>query len=260
MADLDLGKQVGPLPLGAWFVVVAGGLGIALYSRNNAVDDSPFVVDDTSTTPGVGTGEVGGFISTQPTNDIPPVAITDNDTYGKAAINYLIAQGYNPAWAYSAITKALAGGQGDNKLSVREYALWSSALVRLGSPPFPVNIPPPTSIPGPVKNPGDTKHRYQNNPKKPGRCKICGRGRYNGIHKLDTGVPFPGTFRYAIVTPRGLPGSTLKSLSQIYYKTTTRWHDIYDANRAGKRRNDGTPGLIEDPNRLHPGWRLIIPR
>jgi hypothetical protein len=55
MSSLDLSKQVGPLPLGAWLAVVAGGLGIAWYTRRNTTAD-PAPVVDTSGINGVGDG------------------------------------------------------------------------------------------------------------------------------------------------------------------------------------------------------------
>ena len=157
MADIDFGKQVGPLPLGAWVAVIAGGLGIALYSRNSGTVEAPVsVVEDTGGTAGVGTGDVGGWTVTQPptaTPDPGTSAPTTNDEWGNKAINYLIAQNYEPSWSYSAITKALAGGTGDNMLSVREYALWNVALRALGAPPYPVSIPPPSPLPQPQPPP-----------------------------------------------------------------------------------------------------------
>ena len=45
---IDFGKQIGPLPLGAWIVVVGGGLGIAVWNRKNGSNDAPIPVEDTS--------------------------------------------------------------------------------------------------------------------------------------------------------------------------------------------------------------------
>ena len=267
-SGLDLGKQIGPLPLGAWFAVVAGGLGIAAYSRNSAVDTTtPEIVDDTGTTPGVGTGAVGGWdgawTQTQPGNVYQEPQITDNEAWGKAAINWLIAQGYNPAWSYAAITKALAGGRGDSKLSVREYSLWNAALRHMGAPPYPVDIPPPSNVPTPKPTPKPKKHTFVDRNPRNGRCDICNKSRYDfSVHYASANIahPTPGSFRYATVAPKPLPGSTLSSLAQIYYKDRTKWHKIYEANQYGKRRADGTPGLIRDAHNLRPGWRLIVPR
>ena len=61
---MDLGRQYGPLPLGAWVAVVGGGLGIALYTRSR---DKPTVnVEDGSGVPGVGTGGTSTWISNNP--------------------------------------------------------------------------------------------------------------------------------------------------------------------------------------------------
>lgn len=156
---MDLGKQVGPLPLGAWIVVVAGGLGIAVWQRNTGNSD-PTPVEDTSGTPGVGTGDgmVGvtplpGYGNTPSTGT--GVTYDTNEAWGQAAINWLIAQGYQPGLASSAITKALNGGQdvSGNKMSIAEWSLWTLALTKFGSPPTPVNVPPPSSVPGPVTQP-----------------------------------------------------------------------------------------------------------
>lgn len=153
-SGIDFGKQVGPLPLGAWVVVVAGGLGIAIYTRKSGTSNEPTVVEDTSGDPGVGEGGIpGGFIPVNPpTSGSSEITYESNEAWGQAAITYLIAQGYNAALASSAITKALAGGVDidGNKMSIQEWSLWSLALAKLGSPPYPVNVAPPTSVPGPV--------------------------------------------------------------------------------------------------------------
>lgn len=150
MAGVDLGKQVGPLPLGAWVAVVAGGLGIAIYTRRQSnANSEPAIVDDTSGTPGVGVGGSGMYTDLTPVVTPPTAAsYTDNDSWGQAAINRLTAMGYNSGQVYSAITKALAGGSGDNQLSVSEYAIWSEAVRVLQAPPTPIAIPtPPTNTP-----------------------------------------------------------------------------------------------------------------
>lgn len=234
----DFGKQIGPLPLGAWIAVVAGGLGIAYYSRNSGsggVTDAG-VVDDTGTPDGVADGTVGGWEATSPDNSATDTnTITDNDSWGNAAINWLIANGYDPAWSYSAITKALAGGRGENRLSVREYALWRAALRHLGSPPTPITIPPPSPI-SPPKGGGP-------------------KGGGGGPHQTPPTKPRPKVFSIRI-----LPGMTLKGLANRYYGNPNAWHRIFDANRVGQKRADGTPGILKNPNaKLPVGKRLIIP-
>ena len=156
MADIDFGKQIGPLPLGAWIVVVGGGLGIALWSRQqNAAP--PVEVVDTGGVPGVGDGGSGSWvdIGKPPTDSTSPIGYATNEAWGQAAINWLIAQGYAPGMASAAITKALAGGEdiSGNKMSIQEWSLWTLALRQFGSPPQPVNVSPPSSVPGPVTPP-----------------------------------------------------------------------------------------------------------
>jgi hypothetical protein len=153
-SGIDLGKQVGPLPLGAWVAVVGAGLGVALYTRRQSQGATdPTVVEDTSGVPGVGTGVNGMWtdVTPVPPSDTPTV-YTDNDSWGRAAIDRLVADGYQPAQVYSAITKALAGGTGDNALSVSEFAIWARALILLHTPPTPVGVPAPS----PTGPPGTT--------------------------------------------------------------------------------------------------------
>lgn len=233
MAMPDLGKQIGPLPLGAWIAVVAGGLGIAYYTRNSGGGGTTDggVVDDTGTPDGVADGSVGGWEPTQPDNTGVDAPITDNDSWGNAAINWLIAQGYDPGWSYSAITKALAGGRGENRLSVREYALWRAALRHLGAPPVPITIPPPS----PIHKPKGGGGGHQTPPTKP-----------------------PVNRGYIVI--RITPGMTLKSLANRFYGNPNAWDRIYQANRVGHKRADGTPGILQNPNAKLPlGKRLIIP-
>jgi hypothetical protein len=237
---VDLGKQVGPLPLGAWFIVVGSGLGLAYYGYRNQ-DSKPVVVDDVSGDPGVGDGTTGGWIQTgppAPTTTGPAPAITTNEEWGVQAINWLIGQGYPASVSDSAIRKYLAGNE--PKPSVQEYTLQGIALRRFGSPPQPlppgVNDPP-SSTPPPVgtKPPPVTKP-----PPKPA----------------------PSTKpKYRYYTVKGWPakGSTLWGISEIYYGKGSDYGRIYNANRSGKRRADGKMGMISNPKLIRPGWVLLIP-
>lgn len=204
MADLDMGKQIGPLPLGAWIAVVAGGLGIALYSRNSGTVE-PYVVEDTGGTrlvDPVGDGSVGGWVSTSPSAPAAPDSglVLDNDTWGRKAIDYLIAQGYNAADSYSAITTALSGEQ----VTVTGYSLWGAALRGIGAPPFPVLVLPPSAVPtvgytdevqsaptsgatgagttGAATSPANTQHAWTPKSAINPKCKICGRWRNTWVH------------------------------------------------------------------------------
>lgn len=138
---LNLGKQVGPLPLGAWFVVVIAGVGIALYARQQSVTNEPVEVPDTSGDPGVGTGAVGGWVPTTPGAQSPIQGKpTTNEEWARAAIDHLIAMRYPPTDADAAIRSYIGGAQ----LSVSQSSLVAIALAALGSPPQPL---PPTETP-----------------------------------------------------------------------------------------------------------------
>lgn len=159
MAGVDLGKQVGPLPLGAWVVVVGGGLGIALYTRRQSAVPTEIGVD-TSGDAGVGTGAVGGFVPTSP-NPVAPVATpTTNEQWGVMVTNGLIAKNYPPTTVDSMVRKYLAGIT--STMSPAEFALLSVALAQFGSPPqvLPPDDSPPASTPPPTTTPVPAKPKY----------------------------------------------------------------------------------------------------
>lgn len=241
MAGLDLGKQVGPLPLGAWIVVVGGGLGIALYTRNSG--SAPEVVEDTSGEPGVGVGGSGQWTDVTPTtpatNTDPRAAVVDNDTWAVYVMGVLIGRyNYDPLLVDSAIRKYISG----SKLSATEYTIVREAIKIMVPPnPLPADdntttptptkpIPtPPKTVPGPVKP----------KPKPPANQKPQARP----------------TARYYTVKR----GDTLWGISKRYYGTGTRFMTIFNANRKGKKLPDGTAGKISNPSLIQPGWRLHIP-
>src|SRR6201989_1504914 len=139
---LDLGKQMGPLPLGAWVVVVGGGLGIAYYTKTHstpAATADPSI--DTSGQPGVGDGTVGGWIPTSPAtagtgdNVAGTTAPTTNDEWAYQAKQFLIGKGYPATTVQSAIDKYVGG----ITPSIQEYTLVGIALAAIG--PLPQTLP-----------------------------------------------------------------------------------------------------------------------
>src|SRR3954469_23196076 len=225
---VDLGKQVGPLPVGAWIVVVGSGLGLAYYGYRQQEQPKVSEVDNTSGDAGVGTGAVGGWIQTNPqASDTIDVAVTTNEQWGVRAINWLIAQGYPSAVSDSAIRKYLAGN--DPKPSIQEFTLQGIALSRFGSPPQPLPPSanePPVSTPPPVTTPPPVK----------------------------TNPPPSTKARYYTVKAWPAKGSTLWGIAEIYYSQGNEWSRIFNANMAGKRRSDGKTGMITNPNLIRPGW------
>lgn len=238
MAGMDLAKPVGPLPLGAWIVVVGAGLGIGYLNRGRTSQAAPAATADsprdTSGVPGVGAGGSGMVwqnVAPTGSDSVANQTPVTNEEWGKKAVNYLIAEGYDPAVADAAIRKYMTA---DQQLGAQEYTLIKIALSKLGSPPVPL---PPPLFPAPVipkaPDPVPTPTPVPNTPKP---------------------VPAPNAIKYYTVKS----GDTLYSISSYYY-TSPNWAWIYNANRAGTRRADGSMGFIVNPNLILPGWTLIIP-
>lgn len=227
---VDLGREIGPLPLGAWIAVVAGGLGIAFYSRSQQTTVIDVPVESGNGVPGVGEGT--GWIAVPPPTSAPPGAPepATNDEWGRLAISRMIAIGYDPAAVDTAVRKYL----GADALNAQEYAIIREALRLLGSPPIPLPAPPPAPvIPGPTPTPTPTP------PPAPS--------------------PVPQGIRIHVVTPWNTRGSTLSGIAQIYYGDASRWPEIFNANRKGTRRPDGSPGFISNPHYLRPADRVYVP-
>ena len=233
---LDLGKQIGPLPMGAWMAVVAGGLGIALWSKQNRDGDSDEteVVEDVSGAEGVGTGP--SWTAVPPPSFAPGgAAYESNEAWGQAAVNYLIGQGYPPGEAHAAISKALAGGEdiNGNKMSLKEWTLWTMALLKLGSPPYPVVVTPPGNLPGPVTPPPD-----DTTPPPP--------------------PPGPGTTtvppHHSVVAKRG------DNISKIASKYGKSWQETWAFNL--KWRNAATAAIMRarGPNLIFKGTTIWVPK
>lgn len=143
----QLGKMIGPLPLGAWLAVVGGGLAFALYyQRNNAAAtaaDASTPMDDTTTDSGTSIPAGYGYVGdTGDTGTPTSPAITDNDSWAAAAMTNLVAHGLDPLASSSAISKYLAG----EKLNAQEAALVRRAIQSTGSPPSVPTTPTPAPI------------------------------------------------------------------------------------------------------------------
>jgi hypothetical protein len=223
---LDMGKMYGPLPLGAWAAVVAGGLGLALYTRKQGAapvsTDPDLQPEDTSGVPGVGVGGSGQWTNVNPpaqsAGDAPPAT---NDEWARQVIDKMTIAGFPADVSNSGINKFI---NQESTLTVAEYTLVKEALRRYGSPPQPVPGPYPPqikTIPTPVT------------PPKP--------------------KPIASPVQYVKYVVRR--GDTPASIGAMF--RTNFWH-IYRANQAGKRRADGTMGYLVTW-RLTVGRNLIIP-
>lgn len=229
MAGIDLGKMVGPLPLGAWIVTVGGGLAFMLYQRQQApAVVAPVPVEDTSGVPGVGTGGSGmGWVNVAPpatAADTVASKPTNNDEWGRAAINFLIASNYDPNTADSAIRKYLNG----DALSATEFALVNVALAKMGA--TPVVLPPPIFAPPTMPR-----------PPAPAPAPVI-VAKPPPVPRPP--APKPSARYYTVVR-----GDTLWGISTRYYGSGFQWSRIFNANRK----------LIKNPNLIYPGQRLLIP-
>lgn len=243
----QLGKMVGPLPLGAWIAVVGGALGLAIYSRRSQSDPEP--VEDNEGVPGVGLGGSGLYVPLNPQQgqdrETPPA---DNDEWGRRALNYLIARNMDSARSSDAIYRYLEGTL--PATDVMGWALVRMALAGIGSPPvLPPSFgnPAPTPTPGPVRPPGI-------NPPSPPIL------RRPPVLRRPPRGPLP-----PVVAPKPKPQPKPKPKPQpkrTYYTvragdTLTRigarfripWERIYQANK----------DKIKNPNQIYPGQRLLIP-
>lgn len=293
MAITDqLGKMVGPLPLGAWIAIVGGGLGYALYTQRTApapVDEEPGRA--TGTDEGVGMGGSGQWIdlSPPPPSEAAANTIVTNDDWGRAALNILIAKGQDPATASQAVGKYIGGLL--TAKDIQEWAMIRIAMATLGSPPLPINNTggsPTTPIPAAPKpsaptstNNGYVYHtvvkddsiaslakRYDTTP-----FDIWGMnnaaGNRQGPMTSQTSIRIGWVLRIpqgkkskppAPVKTQPKPQVTYhvvkkgETLKSIAAKYGTTWNKIYGLNN-----NVGTErGPIRDPNKIQAGWRLRV--
>jgi hypothetical protein len=127
---------------------------------------------------------------------VTPNRPTTNGQWETLAIEYLIGRGYTPAYAQTAITKALTG----EPLSVAEKAAVGLAIFALGNPPE--GMPPLGAEPGPsappTTPPGTTTPSPA--PGKPGALRAVAVGRT--AVTLQWG-PATGAIRYRLFRSGG---------------------------------------------------------
>lgn len=134
---MDLGKQLGPLPLGAWVVVVGGGLGIAYYSRGmdeGAAGEDYSDYRDTGGPYDVGKGP--GWTAIVPPQKGPKIPRNNgrpktNENWAYRAVRYLVNKGVPAEKADTAVRRYLES----KKLSPGEWALIARAIRKLGPVP-----------------------------------------------------------------------------------------------------------------------------
>lgn len=141
-----LSKKIGPLPVGAWLLAAAGGIGVALFVRSRRAgadqaqaEAAATVPDGTVYTQPNGIGQGGSSGSGGSSDDTPTVRT--NSEWAQVAVRRMIARGYDPTAVDVAVRAYLSG----DHLSSMQRAIIAEILVFVGPPP---TAPPPES-PGP---------------------------------------------------------------------------------------------------------------
>lgn len=243
MDGMNLGKQVGPLPMGGWLVVVGGGLFIGVMINRSAAKKTSANTPVQLAESGVGTGG-GDFLPITPPSPTDTTTTADNTNrdWGIKAVTWLIAQKFDPGTSDNAVRKYLYG----ENLTIQEQMLINMVLVHFGPPPEPLppvvvpTIPPPVVTPPPVVKPPPPPVVKPPSPPPP---------------------PPPPQRTYTIA-----PGDTLSGIAVRFYGNVARWIDIYNTNqgaieaaarshgKSSSRGPNGTPGWW-----IYPGITLIIP-
>lgn len=235
---IDFGKMIGPLPLGAWVVIVGGGLGYGYYEYskgNTGSSSSSSSTPDLSSNNGVGTGGSGMYWQDVNPLDNPTSSSsqspTDNTSWGQQVENYLIARGFNPSTVDNAVNQYLYG---TTKLNSELSSLIGLGIAQYGAPPQPINSslqPNPTPTP-PAHHPPVHKKKVPSPPPK------------------KTPPPKKPTHRKPQTTYYTVKkGDTLWGIAQHYYKNGNDWRTLYNANRS----------QIRNPNLIYPGQKLKVP-
>lgn len=147
MASDLLTKQVGPLPVGAWGIVIVGALGMAYMFNKGQAGGSGSEGEVLLAEPGVGTGG-GQFVYEEPTKVTPDPVEQTNAAWITKAWSYLISKGNNPTVVGTALNKYING----ESLTSTEQGLVDLAIAGVGVPPEPFTPykPPATPTPTPT--------------------------------------------------------------------------------------------------------------
>lgn len=237
MADFGdtMSKQIGPLPAGAWIAVVGTGLGIAYYTKKNKAPTGVVLEQYRDTSPQSGVGMGGSWLAVSPPTTAPAGQVIDtNEKWASQCITWLIAQGYNPNVADAAMRKYIIA----EKPSTQEYMMIGLALQHFGPPPFPIpSVPDAPPVPDKQGPPVVTPP----------------------VVTPPTPPPPAKQLRIVVVEPWKRSRSTLSGMALEFYGNAGLWRRIWDANRKGTIRPDGSPGFISNPDYLRPGDRVYVP-
>jgi len=155
MADLGatLGKQIGPLPLGAWVAVVGGGLGIAWYANTKKGSSSSDQPDQQLTETGVGEGTAAFIPAAEVSQPTSPLETLDD--WINSAIKQAIALGATPLEIEQAL-RLYAKGEA---LNTRQATLVNRVVALIGPAPSGEITEVPVITPDPTPT-TPTTHKY----------------------------------------------------------------------------------------------------
>lgn len=156
MADLGatLGKQIGPLPLGAWVAVVGGGLGIAWYANTKKGSSaSTDQADQQLTESGVGEGTAAFMPAAEVSQPSSPIETLDD--WINKAITQAVALGATPLEIEQAL-RLYAKGEA---LSEDQGKLVNRIITQIGPAPSGEITEVPVITPTPTPTPTAT-HKY----------------------------------------------------------------------------------------------------
>lgn len=291
MADIKemLTRKIGPLPAGAWLVIIGGAVAYGLYMRNQNAGVEAY--EDTSSDPGVGMGPLtsGYETSTGSTSGSgsTTTAITDNDSWARVVINYLTARGITPSVAQAAVSKYL----NSETLTASEWAVINIGLAAYGAPPVlpaangtPPNTPGPTAPSTPATfSPGwyhvlskANGHKSPSAKAPIGATRTAGYsfwgitktsaenitwirgldGFYYNLASLSTGkfatlpaVPKPKTITYTVPSEQ-----TIGTIAKRFGKSAT---SMFNANKAVLVKQKVTSP--NDKTKIKKGTKLVVP-
>jgi hypothetical protein len=152
--NLDfLHKQVGPLPVGGWLLVVGAGLAFSYWRKRQAGTTTnseeglqPSFTDET-------VGNVFALVNAlnKGGTGVPTAAVTDNTTWYRRAVTELLGRGFATTLVDSALRKYMQG----MALTREEQAAVDKAIEIIGPLPSP---PPPPPTTGPSQPSNVTKN------------------------------------------------------------------------------------------------------
>jgi hypothetical protein len=146
VAEFDMGKKVGPLPMGAWIVVIAGGLFVGYMINKSMAKSASEATESQYAESGVGEG--GSQLIPAPPAFAPSEEVPEetNALWGRKATNWLNSIGFDGIQADEAVRRYLAG----LPLIAQQKTMINQAIAHFGVPPEPL---PPTEEPPPTQTP-----------------------------------------------------------------------------------------------------------